>query len=77
MSDMAELQGQHNKVLIELYAITKRQEGLRNLFDAAVFIGDGQQAQTLRDQLHGALDTLLDHASSAMTLSRKMFECGK
>jgi len=59
---------------LALAAVTMRSEALQKLFDSAAFLGQGQEMDNLRLQLHALLDTRLDHNARIMQLSRQMME---
>lgn len=59
---------------VSMILCMRKQEGLKQLFDAAAFAGDGQEAQRVREQLMTAFEEMLDLSASAMTLTRQLME---
>lgn len=46
-------------------------EGVKKSFDAACFLGDKEEADRLRQQLHNILDMQLDSIHTQMMLARQ------
>lgn len=67
---LSELRGTQVKMVL----LSRQYDATKQLFDAACFARDGQEAQRVRDKLHAILDEVLDNVSSAMTLTRQLME---
>lgn len=54
----------------------RQYEGMKQLFDAAAFAGDGKECARIREQLHSIVDAQLDSSSAVMVLTRRLLELG-
>lgn len=70
----AEVQQKHQQANVATAIAMKRYDAMRQLYDAAVFMRDGKEAETFRQHLHDLLDQILDASASALTLSRTLLE---
>lgn len=57
---------------MQLAGVTMRFDAVQKLFDSACFLGQGQEMDNLRLQLHALLDARLDHNARIMQLTREM-----
>lgn len=74
MSNLQTLQAEVRATHIRLAGVVMRTEATHKLFDSAAFLGQGEELDNLRLQLHALLDEKLDHNVRIMQLTRQMME---
>jgi hypothetical protein len=57
---------------VDIVLASRRYDAAKSQFDAACFVGDGEEAQRHRDSLHATLDTMLDSTAAVMSLTRQL-----
>lgn len=55
-----------------LAGVTMKFDAIQKLFDSAAFLGQGEELDKLRLELHALLDVRLDHNVRMMQLTREM-----
>lgn len=74
MSSQQEKRRQCQLAAAALAGITMRFDATCKLYDSAVFLRQGQEADKFRMELHELLDQRLDHTGRLMQLTREMIE---
>lgn len=68
----AEVQEKLNLAMAKHIQLTFKIDGVKKLYDAACFVGDGQEALKHRHEQHALLDAQMDVQSDLMTFSRML-----
>ena len=76
MNTKQEYENEISKMTVKMAAHGTRIDGLKTLYGAACFAGDGVEAQKLREAIQVEFDHMLDAHASIMTMMRKSFEVG-
>lgn len=68
----ADIERRMTELMVQQVAIEHQIQGLRRMHDSAILVNQGELATQYREQIHTAMDALLDAATSVMLLTRQL-----